>query len=62
MSIYHEHQSGDNPTNAISRTIQIQRKINFAVIPVRAIKSQHNFAHDTTAQLSCHVQNFVVIS
>ena len=31
-------------------------------IPLLAIKSQQIFAHDTTAQLSCHVQNFVVIT
>ena len=42
--------------------IQIWWKIPFAVIPLLAIRSRQTFAHATTAQLSCHVQNFVVIT
>ena len=34
----------------------------FAVIPLLGIRSQLTFAHATTAQLSCHVQNFVAIT
>ena len=32
------------------------------MVPLLAITSQQIFAHATTAQLSCHVQNFVVIA
>ena len=32
--------------------------IFFALIFIVIIQSDHNFAHDTTAQLSCHVQNY----
>ena len=41
--------------------IQIRWKLCFGVIPLLAIRSQQIFAHDTTAELSCHVQNFVAI-
>ena len=41
--------------------IQIRWKFRLAVIPLPAIRSQQFFAHATTAQLSCHVQNFVAI-
>ena len=37
-------------------------EIRFAVIPLMAIISKQIFAHATTAQLSCHVQNFVSIT
>ena len=42
--------------------IQIRWKLRLAVIPLLAIKSQQIFVHATTAQLSCHVQNFVAIT
>ena len=49
-------------TNDFSPAIQIRWKIRLAVIPLLAIRSQQIFAHATTAQLSCHVQNFVAIT
>ena len=42
--------------------IQIRWKLHLAVIPLLAIRLQQIFAHATTAQLSCHVQNFVAIT
>ena len=42
--------------------IQIRWKFRRAVIPLLANRSQQIFAHDTTAQLSCHVQNVVAIT
>ena len=42
--------------------IHIRWKFRLAVIPLLAIRSQQIFAHATTAQLSCHVQNFVAIT
>ena len=42
--------------------IQIWWRLRLAVIPLLAIRSQQIFAHATTAQLSCHVQNFVAIT
>ena len=42
--------------------IQIRWKLRLAITPLLAIKSQQIFAHATTAQLPCHVQNFVVIT
>ena len=42
--------------------IQIRWKLRIVVIPLLAIKSRQIFAHATTAQLSCHVQNFVAIT
>ena len=42
--------------------IPIRWKLRLAVIPLLAIRSQQIFAHATTAQLSCHVQNFVTIT
>ena len=42
-------------------TIHIQWKLHLAIIPLLAIRSQQIFVHVTTAQLSCHVQNFVAI-
>ena len=41
---------------------QIQWKLRLAVTPLLAIRSQQIFAHATTVQLSCHVQNFVAIT
>ena len=37
-------------------------KFRHGVIPLPAIRSQQIFAHATTAQLACHVQNFVAIT
>ena len=48
-------------TNDFLPAIQIRWKLRLAVIPLLAIRSQQIFAHATTAQLSCHVQNFVAI-
>ena len=42
--------------------IQIQFEIRFVVIPNLLAGSLQNFAHAMTAVLSCHVQNFVVIT
>ena len=49
-------------TNDFLPAIQIRWKFRLAVIPLMDIKSRHIFAHATTAQLSCHVQNFVAIT
>ena len=46
-------------TNNALHVIQIRWKLYFALIPLLAIKSQQDFAHATTAQLSWNVQNFV---
>ena len=43
-------------------TIQIPWEFYLAVIQLLVIISQHNYAHATTAQLSCYVQNFVEIT
>ena len=49
-------------TNDFLPAIQIRWKLRLALIPLLAIRSQQIFAHATTAQLSCHVQNFVAIT
>ena len=49
-------------TNGFLPEIQIRRKLRLVIIPLLAIRSQQIFAHATTAQLSCHVQNFVAIT
>ena len=49
-------------TNDFLPAIQIRWKLCLAVIPFVAIRSQQIFAHATTAQLSCHVQNFAAIT
>ena len=54
--------SGARFTNDILPAIQTRWKLRLAVIPLLAIRSQQIFAHATTAQLSCHVQNFVAIT
>ena len=36
-------------------------QISFTLIPTLAITSQQTFAHATTVQLWCHVQNVVAI-
>ena len=42
--------------------IQIPLKIHFVIIPILAIRLLQIFGHATTAQLSWHVQNCVVIN
>ena len=42
--------------------IQIRWKLRLAITPLLAIRSQQISAHAMTAQVSCHVQNFVVIT
>ena len=42
--------------------IQIRWKLRLAITPLLAIRSQQIFAHATTTQLACHVQNFVMIT
>ena len=54
--------TGARFTNVFLPAIQIRWKLCLAVIPLLAIRSQQFFAHATTAQLSCHVQNFVAIT
>ena len=49
-------------TNSCLLVFQIWWKLHLAVIPKLAMRSQQIFAHATTAQLSCHVQIFVVIT
>ena len=49
-------------TNGFLPAIQIRSKFRLATTPLLAIRSQQIFAHATTAQLSCHVQNFVAIT
>ena len=49
-------------TNGCSPTFQIRWKLRLAITPLLAIESQQVFAHATTAQLSCHVKNFVAIT
>ena len=53
--------TGQHFTNTFSITIQISWKFVCTVIQLLVRISLQIFAHDTTAQLSCHVQNFVVI-
>ena len=53
---------GTHFTNNFSITSQIRWKIYSALIQLLVIISQQNLAHATTAQLSCHVPNFVAIT
>ena len=41
--------------------IEISWKFHFVLIVIQMIKSSHKFAHVTTAELSWHVQNCVLI-
>ena len=43
-----------------SITIQIRWKIGISVIPLYGFITLKKFSHVTTAQLWCHVQNFIV--
>ena len=54
--------AGARFTNGLLPAIQIRWKLRLAAILSMAIRSQQNFAHATTAQLLCHVQNFVAIT
>ena len=56
------YEAGARFTNDFLPAIQIRWKPRLAVIPLSVIRSQQIFAHATTAQLSCHVQNFVAIT
>ena len=57
-----KHQgSGDHFTNNFSITIQKWWKFHFALIQILIKWSLQNLAHGTTAGLSWHVPNFVVI-
>ena len=53
---------GSRFTNDFLPAIQIRWKFRPAIILLLAIRSQQIVAHATTAQLSCHVQNFVAIT
>ena len=53
--------AGARFTNGFLPTIQIRWKLCL-VISLLAIRPQQIFAHAMTAQLSCHVQNFVAIT
>ena len=59
---YINFSTGARFTNGFLPAIQIRWKLRLAVIPLLAIRSRQIFAHATTAQLSCHVQNFVTIA
>ena len=48
--------------NDFVAAIEIRWKLWLALISLLAIRSQQGFAHATTTQLSCHVQNFVAIT
>ena len=48
-------------TNDFSIAIQIQWKFHFTLTLILTLRSLQNFAHDTTAGLSWHVQKFVAI-
>ena len=61
-SHYWDYCPGARFTNDFLPAIQIRWKLCLAVIPLLAIRLQQIFAHATTAQLSCHVQNFVAIT
>ena len=54
--------TGARFTNDFLTAIQIWWKLHLAIIPLLAIRSQQILAHAMTAQLSCHVQNFVAIT
>ena len=48
--------------NDFAIVIQILWKTGFSVTPLYGVISLQNFTHGTTAQLSCHVQNFITIT
>ena len=51
--------SGAHFTNSFMLALQIRWKICLAVIQKQDIRLQQIFVHTMTAQLLCHVQNFV---
>ena len=57
-----ENWTGARFTNDFLPAIQIRWKLRLDVIPLLAFRSQQIFAHATTAQLFCHVQNIVAIT
>ena len=61
-NLFYQGYTGARFTNGLLPSIQIRWKLCPAVILLLAIRSQQNFAHATTAQLSCHVQKFVAIT
>ena len=61
-NLVHLVKSGARFTNGFLPAIQIRLKLSLTIIPLLAIISQQISAHATTAQLSCHVQNFVAIT
>ena len=58
-SIYMWGINGTRFTKDFLLAIQIRWRVRITVISLLAIRSQQILAHATTAQLSCHVQNFV---
>ena len=63
LSYYTWTYPGANTINYFSIVIiQIWKKIIFVVISFFVIWSVQIFAHDTTAQLSWHVQKFVAVA
>ena len=62
LAYFNKGGPGARFTNGFLPAIQIRWKLHLATIPLLAIRSQRNFAHATTAQLSCHVQHFVAIT
>ena len=62
MAAWENDTRGDNVTNIPYTTIQFGWKIWFSVILSLPYKLLQRFSHATTAVLSCHVQNLVVIS
>ena len=61
-SIYMWGINGTRFTNDFLLAIQIRWKVRITVISLLAIRSQQILAHATTAQQSCHEQNFVAIA
>ena len=58
---YWMHEPEARFSNYSLPAVQIRWEVRLIVVPLLAIRSQQIFAHATTAQLSCHVQNFVAI-
>ena len=56
------HQPEARFSNYSLPTVHIRWEVRLIVVPLLAIRSQQIFAHATTVQLSCQVQNFVAIT
>ena len=54
--------TGAHFTNNVSIAIQILWKIRFSVTQFVGMVLLHNFKHNTTVQLSYHMQNFAAIN